>query len=72
MAIQIRPIGTFFMQIKPIAITTVTIPMIFNLVPIVMERFCTKFSRCFLYKLLPVNQSCSFWELFAKQNRVAM
>ena len=34
-AIQILPIDTFFMQIKPIAITTVTIPMILQLVSLI-------------------------------------
>ena len=38
-AIQILPIGTFFMQIKPIAMTTVTIPIILHFVPIVMALF---------------------------------
>ena len=38
-AIQILPTGTCFMQRKPIAITTVTIPMILHFVPIVMARF---------------------------------
>ena len=69
---QILPTGTFFMQINPIAITTVTVPTILHFVPIVMALFWTKLSRCFLYKFVPMNQSCSFWELFAKQNRVAM
>ena len=38
-AIQILPIGTFFTQIKPIAMTTVTIPIILHFVPIVMALF---------------------------------
>ena len=38
-AIQILPIGTFFIQIKPISITTVTIPIILHFVPIVMALF---------------------------------
>ena len=38
-AIHILPIGTFFMQIKPIAMTTVTIPIILHFVPIVMALF---------------------------------
>ena len=38
-AIQILPIGTFFIQIKPIAMTTVTIPIILHFVPIVMALF---------------------------------
>ena len=70
--IQILPTGTFFMQINPIAITTVTVPTILHFVPIVMALFWTKLSRCFLYKFVPMNQSCSFFELLAKQNSVAM
>ena len=69
---QILPTGTFFMQINPIAITTVTVPTILHFVPIVMALFWTKLSRCFLYKFVPMNQSCSFFELLAKQNSVAM
>ena len=38
-AIQILPIGTFFIQIKPISITTVTIPIILHFVPIGMALF---------------------------------
>ena len=56
---QILPTGTFFMQINPIAITTVTVPTILHFVPIVMALFWTKLSRCFLYKFVPMNQSCS-------------
>ena len=37
-----------------------------------MALFWTKLSRCFLYKFVPMNQSCSFFELLAKQNSVAM
>ena len=36
---QILPTGTFFMQINPIAITTVTVPTILHFVPIVMALF---------------------------------
>ena len=38
-AIQILPIGTFFIDIKPIAMTTVTIPIILHFIPIVMAFF---------------------------------
>ena len=38
-AIQILPIGTFFIQIKPIAMTTVTIPIILHFVSLVMALF---------------------------------
>ena len=38
-AIQILPIGTFFIHIKPIAMTTVTTPMILHFVPSVIALF---------------------------------
>ena len=69
---QILPAGTFFIQRKPIAITTVTIPMILHFVPSVMDLCCTKLSRCFLYRFVDRNQVCNFSELFAKQNTVAI
>ena len=51
---------------------TVTVPIMRSFVPIVIVLFCTKLSRCFLYKFVPMNQSCSFFELLANQNSVAM
>jgi hypothetical protein len=47
---QILPMGAFFIQRKPIAMTAVTIAMILHFVPAVMAFFCTKLSRYFLYR----------------------
>ena len=52
---QILPIGTFFIHKNPMPMITVTVPMMRSFVPMVMALFCTKLSRCFLYKFVPRN-----------------
>ena len=56
---------------KPMPISSVTDVRIVALVRTVMPFFLTNESRCFLYMLVLINQSCSFCDELAKKNTVS-